>query len=160
MSQYFEDVAIGEATELGSYTFTAEEIIAFAARFDPQPFHLSDEGARATYFGKLAASGWHTAAVYMKLMSRHRANLVEAAKARGETPAAWGPSPGFRDLRWTKPVYAGDTISYRSRIVEKKELRSKPTLGLVGFTNEGRNAAGEVIFSFLGSIFVERRRTV
>ena len=158
MTKYFEDVAIGEETDLGAYTFTAEEIVRFAKEYDPQPFHLSDEAARQTYFGRLAASGWHTAAIYMKLMSRHRIKLVDAAKARGETPALWGPSPGFRDLNWVKPVYAGDTISYRSRITEKKELRSKPELGLVAFLNEGRNASGEVIFSFLGQIFVERRK--
>lgn len=154
---HFEDFKVGDVTELGSYTFSAEEIVRFAGAYDPQPFHLSDEGARASHFGRLCASGWHTAAVWMKLMvafqKRHAARLI----AEGLPLGRLGPSPGFDDMRWLKPVYAGDTISYSARVTGLAESRSRPEWGLMTMINEGVNQDGDVVFSFVGHVFVERR---
>src|ERR1043166_2990648 len=116
---FFEDLEIGARREIGSFTFTAAAIKKFAAQFDPQRFHLDEEAGRNSLFGGLAASGWHVGSVCMKL-------LVAEEAARGETIAVWGPSPGFRDLRWIKPVLAGDTLSYASEIASKRLSSSRP----------------------------------
>ena len=104
---FFEDMQIGARRDTGSFTFTAEAIRKFAAQFDPQPFHLDEEAGRQSLFGGLAASGWHVGSVCMKLMVADGQRLMREAAARGEEVAIWGPSPGFRELRWIKPVLAG-----------------------------------------------------
>src|SRR5205085_4106341 len=113
---FFEDFEVGQRRELGSFTFTAESIKKFASQFDPQRFHLDEEEGRKSLFGGLAASGWHVAAVCMKLLVAEAQRQAADAAARGEQVAIWGPSPGFRDLRWIRPVLAGDTISFASEI--------------------------------------------
>ncbi|MBX9820611.1 MaoC family dehydratase [Afipia birgiae] len=154
---YFDDIKIGDRRELGSFTFTPENIKAFATKFDPQPFHLDEEAGRKSVFGGLAASGWHVAAVYMKLtvasFQREAAELI----ARGEKPVATGPSPGFRELKWIKPVLAGDTLTYASEVTSMRPLESRPQFGFVGFYNTGVNQRGELAFSFMGSVFAPRR---
>ena len=107
---FFEDLEVGRRRELGSFTFTVDGIKKFAAQFDPQPFHLDEEAGRQSLFGGLAASGWHVGSVCMKLLVAHGQRQASEALARGEKIAVWGPSPGFRELRWIKPVLAGDTL--------------------------------------------------
>ncbi|HEU5018021.1 MAG TPA: MaoC family dehydratase [Pseudolabrys sp.] len=157
---YFEDVAIGEVMALGGHTFTAEEIKAFALRFDPQPFHTDEAAAKESHFGALCASGWHTSVVWMRLMVEYRRRLSEAARARGEPVAAIGPALGFRDLKWHKPVYVNDTISYQSEVVDKRPSRSRPRLGLVSIRSSGVNQHGELVLSFVSTTFLERRPEV
>jgi acyl dehydratase len=123
---YFEDLVIGETEELGSHTFTADDIVGFARQFDPQPFHVDAEAARGSLFGALCASGWHTASVWMKRMVGYRERTRADALARGERPARLGPSPGFSNLKWVKPVYAGDTIAYRSTVTAKRAKAARP----------------------------------
>ena len=154
--KFFEDIRVGEITNLGRHTFTADDIKAFAARFDPQPFHL-DEAAARSHFSRLCASGWHTACVWMRLMVNYRRREGEELRSRGEPAAQLGPSPGFRDLKWPKTVYAGDTISFVSEIAEKRASQSRPGWGLVFARNSGTNQKGEEVMSFIGSGFVERR---
>jgi len=154
---YFDDIKIGDRRELGSFTFTPENIKAFAAKFDPQPFHLDEEAGRKSVFGGLAASGWHVAAVYMKLTVASFQREGAAMIARGEKPVASGPSPGFRDLKWIKPVLAGDTLTYASEVTSMRPLESRPQFGFVGFYNTGVNQRGELAFSFEGSVFALRR---
>ena len=154
---YFEDIRIGDRRELGSFAFTAENIKAFAAQFDPQPFHLDEDAGRRSHFGGLSASGWHVAAAYMKLTVANIEREVAEAIARGETPVPSGPSPGFRELKWIKPVLAGDTLSYASETGAKRELASRPEWGLVSMYNTGINQRGELAFSFMGSVFMPRR---
>ena len=101
---------------MGSFTFTAELIKKFAAQFDPQRFHLDEEEGRKSLFGGLAASGWHVGSVCMKLLVADGQRQAEEAAARGEKVAVWGPSPGFRELRWIRPVLAGDTVSFVSEV--------------------------------------------
>ena len=93
--KFFEDIRVGERTEIGRYTFTAAAIKAFAARFDPQPFHLDEAAAERSHFGRLCASGWHTACVWMRLVIEHRKREDDERHARGEAVAALGVSPGF-----------------------------------------------------------------
>jgi acyl dehydratase len=152
-SKYLEDMDVGERLDLGSHTFTAEEIKSFAQRFDPQLFHLDETAAAHSHFGALCASGWHTAAVCMRLLVDARAR----AAAHGEPQPDYGVSPGIRDLRWIKPVYAGDTISYVSEIVEVRPLATRPDWGLVSARSTGTNQRGEVVYSIIGSVFVRRR---
>ena len=114
--RYFEDIRIGDKSELGRHTFTAEEIKSFAERYDPQPFHLDEAAAARSHFGALCASGWHTVSVCMRLLRRSMACARSAERARAASRSPTGPSPGFRDLKWLKPVYAGDTITYASEI--------------------------------------------
>jgi acyl dehydratase len=155
--QYFEDIQIGVRTELGSHTFTADDIKTFAAGHDPQPFHVDETAAAGSHFGGLCASGWHTAAMWMRLMVDHLRREDEARRERGEAMAELGPSPGFRDLRWLKPVYAGDTVNYATEVVETRALKSRPGWGLMTIQNTGTNQHGELVISFVSTAFVERR---
>ena len=124
--RFFEDIEIGARRELGSFTFTAEAIKKFAAQFDPQRFHLDEEAGRKSLFGGLAASGWHVGSVCMKLLVADGQRQTREAAARGEEVAVWGPSPGFRELRWIKPVLAGDTISFASEIETLRTSEKRP----------------------------------
>jgi acyl dehydratase len=155
--KYFEEFQVGDKIVIGRHTFSAEEIKSFAERFDPQLFHLDEAAAARSQFGALCASGWHTAVMWMRLRMDQMRGEVEEQRARGEPVAQLGPSPGFRQLQWLKPVYAGDTITYASEVVESRALNSRPGWGLVRFLNTGANQAGEPVVSFLGSAFVERR---
>ncbi len=157
VNPYFEDLVIGETEELGSYTFTPDDIIGFARQFDPQPFHVDAQAARHSLFGALCASGWHTASVWMKNMVGYRDRIRAYALARGERPARLGPSPGFTNLKWLKPVYAGDTIAYRTTVTAKRPSASRPGWGLVFHHNTGTNQHGEKVFAFDGMVFWERR---
>ena len=154
--QYFEDIQVGERAEIGRHTFTAEEIKSFAVRFDPQPFHLSEEAAARSHFGKLCASGWHTSSVCMRLIVEAGRRQADAQRARGEPVAKSGPSPGVRDVRWLKPVYVGDTVSFSSEILELKET-GRPGWGLMVARHTGTNQHGEQVYSIQGAVFVERR---
>jgi acyl dehydratase len=155
--RYFEDFQIGERSELGSFIFTAEDIIRFARQFDPQRFHLSEEEGRNSLFGGLAASGWHVASAFMKLLVEHSQRTDREARARGEKVVVGGPSPGFRELRWIKPVLAGDTIRFAYEVEAKRTSESRPEWGIIQFRNSGTNQRGEAVFSFLGSAFMLRR---
>ncbi len=154
---YFEELKVGERDELGSYTFTAELIKQFASQFDPQRFHVDEEEGRKSLFGGLAASGWHVGSVGMKLLVAKRRRGVEAALAKGVDEPAMGPSPGFRELKWIKPVLAGDTLTYVSEIISLRESASKPEWGILQARTSATNQRGELAYSFVGIAFVPRR---
>jgi acyl dehydratase len=154
---FFEEMEVGQRREVGSFTFTAEAIKTFAAQFDPQAFHLDEAAGRASLFGGLAASGWHVASVCMKLMVAEGQRQAREAAMRGERVAVWGPSPGFRELRWIKPVLAGDTISFASEVEQRRTSSSRPEWGILLIRNTGTNQRGEVAYSFLATAFVPRR---
>jgi acyl dehydratase len=154
---FFEDLEIGRRREIGSFTFTAENIKKFAAQFDPQRFHLDEEEGRKSLFGGLAASGWHVGSVCMKLLVANGQRQIREAVARGEKVAVWGPSPGFRELRWLKPVLAGDTITYATEVASKRLSEKRPEWGIVEARNTGTNQRGELAFSLLATAFVPRR---
>jgi acyl dehydratase len=155
--KFFEDIQVGETIALGRHTFTTPDIKGFATRFDPQLFHVDEAAAARSHFGALCASGWHTAAVWMRLMVEYRRRAVEAASARGEPIAAVGPALGFRELKWLKPVYVDDTIDYASEVIETRVSNSRPGFGLMTIRSTGVNQKGEMVISFLSTTFVERR---
>ncbi len=154
---YFDDIKVGDRFELGRHTFTATEIKSFANRFDPQRFHVDETEARNSHFGALCASGWHTAVIWMRLMVDYRKRAGEAARARGETIAGIGPAPGFRALKWLKPVYVDDTISFSSEVIEARASNSRSGQGLMTMRSTGINQNGEPVISFESTTFVERR---
>lgn len=153
----FEDRVIGELIELGHYTFRADDIMAFAREFDPQPFHLDREAGSRSLFGGLAASGWQTAANFIRLFVARRQAQEAEFRSRGFPEVAYGPSPGFKNLRWLKPVLEGDTVTYRSRVAGKVDLRSRPDRGLLIGEHQGRNQRGDLVFLYTSQIMVERR---
>src|SRR5882724_2962693 len=155
--RFFEDMEIGARREIGSFSFTTENIKKFAAQFDPQRFHLDEEAGRESLFGGLAASGWHVGSVCMKLLVADGQRLMREAVARGEKVVPWGPSPGFRELRWIRPVLAGDTISFASEVESKRASEKRPEWGILQARNTGTNQRGELVFSLLATAFVPRR---
>jgi len=144
---YFEDIEVGAETEFGNYDVTREEVLEFAHKYDPQPFHLSDEAAARTHFGRLAASGWHTAAMTMRVIVRYFENQPQAGLG----------SPGVDDLRWLKPVYPGDTLHVRGKIVEKTPSRSKPEIGSFRTETTVRNQNGAVVMRYTSIVLIRRR---
>lgn len=121
---YFEDVMIGDMAEFGPLTITRDETIAFAAEFDPQPFHLSDEAASHTHFGKISASGWHTTALFMKMF------VAEMQKNPARQAASLG-AMGIDELRWLRPVRPGDTLRGTNEVIEKIPSRTRPEMGII-----------------------------
>ena len=144
---YFEDLELGRETEYGSYHVTREEVLEFAGKYDPQPFHLSDEAAAKTHFGRLAASGWHTCAMTMGVIARY---------VVGEEQAGLG-SPGLDELRWLKPVYPGDTLHVRGEIIEKTPSRSKPHIGSFRTRTTVTNQDGAPVMTFTSIVLIQRR---
>lgn len=118
--QYFEDIDVGSKRTFGRYEVTLDEVLAFASKYDPQPFHLDDEAAAKTHFGRISASGWHTCAMTMAMM-------VESMKDHQQ--AGLG-SPGVDNLRWTTPVYPGDTLRVETEVIEKRRSKSRPEMGI------------------------------
>lgn len=121
---YFEDLVVGERFDFGPVTLTREESIAFAAQFDPQPFHLSDDAAASTHFGTISASGWHTTALFMKMF------VAEMQKNPGRQAASLG-AMGVDELRWLRPVRPGDTLRGTNEVIDKKASKSRPEMGIV-----------------------------
>ncbi len=144
---YLEDLEVGAETDFGSYAVTREEVIEFARKYDPQPFHLSDEEAEKTHFGRLAASGWHTAAMTMAVIAR---------KVVGEKQAGLG-SPGIDELRWLKPVYPGDMLHVRGVILDKRESVSKPEIGSFRTKTTVTNQDGVPVMTFVSIVLIRRR---
>jgi acyl dehydratase len=148
MGVSFEDLVVGSRQEIGMHTFTAGEIVEFAERFDPQPFHIDEAAASASPFGGLIASGWHTCSVLMGISVR---NLLEGSTSMG--------SPGIDEIRWIKPVRPGDTIRLFTSILDKRVSTTRPDRGVVTLLWEGVNQAGEtavtvrskVLFGLRGS---------
>ena len=147
--QYFEDLEIGAETYFGSYEVTRDEVLEFARKYDPQPFHLSDEEAAKTHFGRIAASGWHTCAMTMAVIARHVVEHEQAGLG----------SPGIDDLRWKRPVYPGDTLHVRSIIVEKTPSRSKPDMGSFRSEMTVTNQDGQPVMTFTSIVLIRKRPT-
>ena len=154
----FDEMEIGRTTDIGACTFSAEDIILFGKAFDPQPFHIDEDAAKQSHFGGLIASGWQTAGVWMHLMIENRERRSRMMRQKGVTPPKLGPSPGFTDLRWLKPVYAGDRLTYHSTLREKRVSQSRPGWGMVSHLNQAFNQHGELVYEFKGNVFWEIAR--
>jgi acyl dehydratase len=133
----YEDFVEGASLDLGSKLVSAAEIIEFAGEFDPQPMHLDEEAGKASILGGLAASGWHTCAIFMRM-------LCEAFLLDSTSQGA----PGVDYVKWKKPVLAGDTLSGNTTVLAKRVSRSKPQIGLVTMRSELFNQRGESVFEF------------
>jgi len=144
---YFEDLEVGKESYFGSVEVTREEVLEFARKYDPQPFHLSDEAAAKTYFGRLSASGWHTCAMVMGVIAR---------KVVAEEQAGLG-APGIDELRWLKPVYPGDTLHVRGQILEKTPSRSKPEIGSFRTKTTVTNQDDVPVLTFTSIVLIRRR---
>lgn len=144
---YLDDIKVGDTAQMGSYAVTRDEVIAFAQKYDPQPFHLSDEAAAQTHFGRVAASGWHTAAMTMSVIVGHLKRTEQAGLG----------SPGIDTLRWLKPVYPGDTISVATRVIDVTPSRSKPDMGSVRSDITVTNQANEPVMSYTSIVLMRKR---
>ncbi|MEF2551106.1 MaoC family dehydratase [Aurantimonas sp. A2-1-M11] len=150
---FWDSLTVGEARILGSHIFAADDIKRFAAKFDPQPFHLDEVAAKGSVLGGLCASGWHTAGVCMRLNVENQVAFAKDWIAAGNRPPRMGPSPGVTNLRWPKPVYVGDTITFTQTLTAKRASGSRPGWGVLEFTTLGVNQHGETVFSFDGAAF-------
>ncbi len=144
---YFEDLELESEKYFGSYDVTREEVLEFASKYDPQPFHLSDEAAAKTHFGRIAASGWHTCAMTMAVLARYAVKHGQASLG----------SPGIDELRWTKPVYPGDTLHVRGEIVEKTPSRSRPEMGSYRTKMTVTNQHEQPVMTFTSIVLIRRR---
>lgn len=142
----YEDFADGEVIDLGSRLVTAEDIIAFAAEFDPQPMHLDEEAGKASLLGGLAASGWHTCAIYMRM-------LVDALLSNSTAQGA----PGVDHVKWKHPVIAGDRLSARCTVLSRRLSKSRPGLGLVTFLHEMFNQDEDVVLEMQNTVMMLTR---
>lgn len=142
----FEDFRPGDTLDLGTKTVTRDEIIAFARDFDPQPFHLDEAAGEASLLGGLAASGWHTISMLMRLLCD---NLLLASTCKG--------SPGVEEVRWMRPVHPGDRLSAKAEVLSARALKSRPTLGLVEFLMTVTNQDGAPVMTQKNAILFERR---
>lgn len=145
--QYFEDIEVGTKASFGDYAVTREEVIAFAGKYDPQPFHLSDEAAAATHFGRLSASGWHTCAMTMAMLVAH---------LKANRQAGLG-SPGIDELRWLKPVYPGDRLRCETEVLDKRRSVSRPEMGIFRSRMTVFNQDDVVVMTFVSNGLVETR---
>lgn len=148
LDEFFE---IGVATPLGSHVFDAEAIKAFARKYDPQPFHVDEQAAKRSVFGGLCASGWHTAAAWMKC------NLATPGKRwAGSAPApVFGPSPGITDLKWLKPVYASETVSFSRTAISHRPIASRPGWRVLTVRAEGTDSTGAKVIEFDSAVLVK-----
>lgn len=136
---FWEDIEVGQVARFGRYQVTRDEVLAFAERYDPQPFHLSDEAAAGTHFGRLAASGWHTCAMTMRMIvddlrDRHQAGLG---------------SPGIDELRWVKPVFPGDVLGCETEVLDKRRSRSRPQMGSFRSRMRVHNQHGDTVMTMV-----------
>lgn len=145
--RYFEDYEIGATQSFGHYEVTKEEIIEFASKYDPQPFHLSEQAGQAMHFGGLCASGWHTCAMVMRLIVDHMSTAGTASLG----------SPGVDELRWKKPVFPGDILRIESTVTAKRESSSRPDMGSVFLENKVYNQKDELVMSFKPIVMYRRR---
>jgi acyl dehydratase len=136
--QYYEDMVVGSVSKYGRYEVTREEVIAFASKYDPQAFHLDDAAAAATHFGRLSASGWHTASMTMAMTVANMANNKQAGLG----------SPGIDELRWVKPVYPGDTLRCENTLLEKRRSKTRPEMGIIRGETRVYNQHDELVMSF------------
>jgi acyl dehydratase len=147
---YFEDLVPGSVITYGARTITRQEIVAFAAEFDPQPFHLDEEAAKKTMLGGLSASGWHTCAIMMR--------LIYDGFILGKNAASMG-APGIDEVKWLKPVRPGDALSIRLTLLDKREPKSRSDMGFVQCRCELLNQHGEVVLeSTYPGMFAKRNR--
>jgi len=144
---YFEDLEIGTVETYGAYEVTEAEVVEFASKYDPQPFHIDHEAAKSSVFGALCASGWHTCSMMMRMMVDHMF----------ETGLASMGSPGIDELRWLKPVFPGDILSITSKFVSKSTSETRPNIGFAKTNFTVKNQHGEVKLTMTANSMIARK---
>ncbi len=145
--RFFEDMEVGTIARFGSYAVTRDEVLDFARKYDPQPFHLDDEAAAQTFFGRLSASGWHTSAMTMAMVVKEHERFGHQGLG----------SPGIDELRFVKPVYPGDTLRCEREVLEKRRSQSRPDMGMFKARMRVFNQSDELVLSFVATEFVRVR---
>ncbi|WP_027058506.1 MaoC family dehydratase [Mesorhizobium loti] len=146
---------IGTTVTLGLHTFEPEAIKAFARKYDPQVFHIDEEAARKSVLDGLCASGWHTAATWMKLNLEARMD-AEGANWNGPGPVPeFGPSPGFKNLKWLKPVYAGETVTFSRTALSHRPIASRPGWRMLALRAEAFDSTGDKVLEFESAVLVK-----
>jgi acyl dehydratase len=146
---------VGETVVLGSHTFEADEIKAFARKYDPQPFHIDEKLAENSVFGRLCASGWHTCSMWMKYNLEGREDMAGAEWQGSGPKPSFGPSPGFTKLNWLKPVYVGDTITFTRKATDHRAMASRPGWRLLNVLCEAYNQRDEKVLTFDSAVLVK-----
>lgn len=154
---FLEELDVGRVIPLGTYTFTAENIRSYSTAFAPVGFHMNAGEAAKGLFGKTAAAGFHTCSAWMTGFVATNARERALCAAAGKPLPEIGPSPGVSNIKWPRPVHAGEVISYRSTLTAKRLLASRPGWGMVTFLAEGHNAAGVLVMSFEGRVLVQAK---
>lgn len=147
---------LGETITLGRHVFTAGEIKEFAAKYDPQPFHTDEAAAKTSVFGGLCASGWHTCALWMRYNLENRERTVSEWSGPGPQPE-FGPSPGFSDLKWLKPVYAGDAITFRRTALSHRPLASRPGWHVLSIRADALNGDGHTVLEMTNAALFQMK---
>jgi acyl dehydratase len=150
-----EFFGIGVTQQLGSHRFEPEAIKAFARKYDPQPFHLDETAAERSVFGRLCASGWHTTALWMKYNLQTRMHPEGTAWDGPGPQPEFGPSPGFQNLKWLKPVYAGETVSFTRKGLNHRPVGSRPGWRLLTILAEAFDSSGDRVMQFESSVLVK-----
>lgn len=146
---------IGVTVTLGSHTFEPDDIKAFARKYDPQVFHVDEEAAKTSVLGGLCASGWHTAATWMKYNLEKRME-TEGVRWTGPGPQPeFGPSPGFRNLKWLKPVYAGETVTFTRTALAHRPLAARPGWHLLTLLCDASDSTGDKVIEFDSAVLVK-----
>ncbi len=144
---YYEDIAIGSTSSYGHYEVTMEEVLEFAGKYDPQAFHLDNEAAAKTHFGRISASGWHTCAMTMRMMVDNMKDNAQAGLG----------SPGVDQLRWKKPVYPGDTLRVEAEVLEKRRSKSRREMGIFKSHGTTFNQHDEPVLEMISNGLIQVR---
>ncbi|MFZ1815946.1 MAG: MaoC/PaaZ C-terminal domain-containing protein [Rhizobiaceae bacterium] len=144
----------GHSVEIGSHRFDAEDIVRFATRYDPQPFHIDPEKAKNSLFGGHCASGWHTISVWMRKQRDFSAQALVQWVAAGNPPYEYGPSPGFDNLVWSSPVYAGDTVRFVNTTIAGRASNSRPGWYVISGRQQGFKGESQQVLSVESSVFI------
>lgn len=144
---HYEDIEVGSRQSFGRYEVTREEVVDYASKYDPQPFHLDDAAAATTYFGRLSASGWHTCAMTMRMLVDNMSTVQQAGLG----------SPGVDNLRWVKPVYPGDVLRCETEVIEKRRSKSRPDMGLFKSRCRTFNQLEEVVLEMVSNGLIRVR---
>lgn len=147
--EFYEDLEVGKIERFGHYGVTRQEVLDFARKYDPQDFHLNDEAAARTHFGRIAASGWHTSAMTMAMIVAHQE----------ETGHQGLGSPGIDELKFVRPVYPGDVLTCEREVIEKRRSQSRPDMGVFRTRMKTLNQHGQVVLSYVANAFVRVRDT-
>ena len=156
MGLFMEEITLDDRVALGSYSFSIENMLAYSRKFDPVGFHVDDAAGKASVYGAMTAAGLHVGCGWMACFIERNTAARAALEAVGKQLPEIGPSPGFKNMRWLKPVFAGDTLHYFTTATAKRPLASRPGWGVVSGYNEGMNQHGELVFSFESAVLTAR----